>query len=315
MNSNNINRHSFDIFKKPHKIFIEGHRGVNREFFQNTIDSFKQAIKYNLDSIELDVWLTKDKIPIVIHGGFKGNLRAFVKNIGLFYHPKDLNLEDLLKFELKQVNSKIPTLNEVLDLCKDKIFINIEIKDPNINEAFNQIIKLLEEKKMLNQVALSSFNIKYYYLISKYNDTHVDKIEFGKIYGISLIPFFKRFKYNIKNISLNIYHKDITKEIVDKAHKNGIAVMAWFNMKEKENEKIYKRIFDCGIDVICCNEPNKAKEYRDNKYYIKNEVEGNISSFFPSLKKILYLFLLFSIILPYIIKKFEIFDYLKLKMF
>ena len=71
----------------------------------------------------------------------------------------------------------------------------------------------------------------------------------------------------MKNICFNIYHKDITKEIVDKAHENGNGVMAWFKMKDLENDDVYKRLFDCGINVICCNEPNKAKEYRDNKYY------------------------------------------------
>ena len=267
MISNKFQRHSFDIFKKPHKIFIEGHRGVNRECLQNTIESFKQSIKYNLDSIELDIWLTKDNIPIVMHGGLKGSLYEFIKYIGFFYFPKDLTLEEFSKLEIGESGQNIPTLEQVLDLCKNTIFINIELKDPNINETFNQVIKLLEEKKMLNQIAISSFNINYYDLILKYNLKHEEKIEFGKIYDSSLFPFFKKFDCDLKNISLNIYHKEITKEIVDSAHEKGNAVMAWFKMKDKENEDIYKRLFDCGIDVICCNEPNKAKEYRDNKYY------------------------------------------------
>ena len=154
ISNNNIQRHSFDIFQKSHKIFIEGHRGVNKEFFQNTIDSFKQSIKYNLDSIELDIWLTKDKIPIVIHGGFKGNLHDFIKNKGFFDFPNDFTLEEFSKKELKETNQKIPTLEEVLDLCKNIIFINIELKDSDINETFNKVIKLIEDKKMINQIAL-----------------------------------------------------------------------------------------------------------------------------------------------------------------
>ena len=229
MISNGIQRHSFDIFKKSDKIFIEGHRGVNREFFQNTIDSFKQAIKYNLDSIELDVWLTKDKIPIVIHGGLFGNLYEYFKNIGFFYFPNDLTLEEFSKLEFKETNQKIPTLEEVLILCKNKIFINIELKDINVNDTFNQVIKLIEEKEMINQIAISSFNYNYYDLILKYNSNHKDKIEYGRIYVTFFFPF-KKYNFELKNICFNIYHKDITKEIVDKAHENGNGVMAWFKI-------------------------------------------------------------------------------------
>ena len=93
--NNSIQRHSFDIFKKSHKIFIEGHRGVNRKIFQNTIDSYKEAIKYNLDSIEIDVWLTKDKIPIVIHGGFLGSLHSFIKNAAFFDFPDSFSFQKI----------------------------------------------------------------------------------------------------------------------------------------------------------------------------------------------------------------------------
>ena len=267
INNISIQRHSFDILKKSHKIFIEGHRGVNRKVFENTIDSFKEAIKCNLDSIELDIWLTKDKIPIVIHSGFKGILFPYLKNVGFFDFPSDYSFKEISKLEMKDTTQKIPSLKEVLDLCKNKIFINIELKDTNINETFNQVINLIEEKKMINQIAISSFNIEYYDLISKYNSLNEEKIEFGRIFNPLWIPFLFWYNFEIKNISLNLYHKDITKEIVDLAHKNNNGVMAWFKLNDEENDEIYKGLFDCGIDVICCNEPEKAKDYRDNKYY------------------------------------------------
>jgi hypothetical protein len=44
-----------------------------------------------------------------------------------------------------------------------------------------------------------------------------------------------------------------------------MAVLVWFDMDEEENEKIFKRIIENGVDIICCNEPLLAKKYI--KYY------------------------------------------------
>ena len=68
---NSLKRHSFSIFEPNHLIYIEGHRGQNRIFYQNTLKSFSKAISNSLDSIEFDVWLTKDKIPVIMHSSFQ----------------------------------------------------------------------------------------------------------------------------------------------------------------------------------------------------------------------------------------------------
>ncbi len=270
MNTVGLKRKSFDIFKKGHKLFIEGHRGVNRECYQNSIQSFSKAIEYNLDSIELDIWLTKDKIPIILHGGDQGQLYDHIEDkIDKKLTANDLTLEELQKLRLKgEKNQKIPKFSEILDLCKDKIFINIEIKDPNINETFKEVITLIEEKKMISQIAISSFHHEYYDLISKYNNEHDEKIEFGFLYfdTTEKDKLIRPINYNYKNCSMNIYQKDITKKIVDKAHEHGMAVLVWFKMKDDESVELYKKLFDYGIDAMCCNEPKKAKEFRDNVY-------------------------------------------------
>ena len=69
-----LTRQSNSIFQKDHLIYIEGHRGMNREFYENTLKSFAKSIECKLDSIEFDVWLTKDKVPVIFHGGDEGQL-------------------------------------------------------------------------------------------------------------------------------------------------------------------------------------------------------------------------------------------------
>ena len=55
----------------------------------------------------------------------------------------------------------------------------------------------------------------------------------------------------MENATLNVYYKDATKERCDKAHENGMALIAWFRMNDKENDEIYKQLLDNGVDCIC----------------------------------------------------------------
>lgn len=65
---------------------------------------------------------------------------------------------------------------------------------------------------------------------------------------------------------MNIDKKKITKEIIDEAHQNNIEVMALFGMKDKESDAIYKRLFDLGVNSICCNYPVNGKKFRDEYF-------------------------------------------------
>ena len=126
-------RHPYDIFKR-HKIFIESHRGVNREIFQNTLESIKRAIKYNIDGIETDIWLTKDNELVLLHGtGPKGNLKGYYEHPG---NVTDLTWKQFSFYQTIKHNLTIPKLRDVMKLAKNKLFINLEIKDKRIDLVF-----------------------------------------------------------------------------------------------------------------------------------------------------------------------------------
>jgi glycerophosphoryl diester phosphodiesterase len=260
--SKKIKRHSFDIFKQNHVTFIESHRGVNKEFPQNTIRAFERAIDYEIDGIELDIWLSKDNIPVVVHGGWKGFLYFYYKNA--FGFVTNYLLDELKELEVIGGNDKMPTLEEVFKIAKDKLFINIEIKDNRYEKLFPILIDLLIKYDMFDQVSLSSFYHDYVDYVIEFNENHEKKIEFGFLYKKKII--FDHFRYDVKNTSLNIYYTDATKEICDKAHKNGMAVIAWFGMNDVETNDIYKSLFENGVDSIISNYPKEAKAFRDNYF-------------------------------------------------
>ena len=49
------------------KTLIFGHRGVPVKFPENSLKGFKYALDHQIDGLELDVHLTRDNVPVVIH--------------------------------------------------------------------------------------------------------------------------------------------------------------------------------------------------------------------------------------------------------
>lgn len=260
---------SFEIFKPNHIPFIECHRGVNKEFPENTLRAFQDALDNEIDGIELDVWLSKDNIPVVVHGSLFGFLYFYYKKA--FGFVSNYLLHELKQLEVRNGFDKMPTLEEVFKLSQKKLFINIELKDWRSDKLFPILIDLIKKYDMFEKISISSFHHKYAKYVYEFNQNNSKKIEFGFLYRKKLI--FDLFKYDMKNTTLNIYYKDATKKRCDKAHQNGMAVIVYFRMNDKENDEIYKKLLDNGVDCIISNFPKKAKAYRD--FYFQNYILNN----------------------------------------
>ena len=255
-----VKRRPYDIFKSNHKVFVECHRGVNREVDENTLSSFQKAIDYNIGGIETDVFLTKDNELVMHHGnGDLGSLDQLFDHAG---NVVDFTWKELSSIRTKKNKLKMPTLRETFELTKKKLFINLELKDPRIDLCFPRVMKLIEEFDFFGQISLSSFYHGYYDEVKKYNKKHNKKLVFGFLYQKN-----GNFSMTLKGNSLNVYWTDATKELCDTAHKNGMTVLAWFEMSDIENNEIYQKLIENGVDIICCNEPFLAKKFIQYYYY------------------------------------------------
>jgi glycerophosphoryl diester phosphodiesterase len=146
----------------PTPLFI-AHRGLSTRFPENTLAAFKGAIDAGAHMIELDVSLTKDRRLVVIHDDTvdrttdgSGAVRAHtLEALG--------RLDAGSWFDPAFRGERLPTLAQVLDVVKGRVLVNIEIK-PEAFEANGpadaverQVLQLLREKKMLDNVLVSSF--------------------------------------------------------------------------------------------------------------------------------------------------------------
>ena len=253
---------TMDNILANNQTIIESHRGINREIFENTLEAFYRAINYGIESLETDVWLSKDNVLVIYHGfGDKGDLEPLYNERG---NITDKTWKELSSYRTKYDDLKMPKLKDVLILAKNRIFLNLEIKDPRADLVWPRLIKLIEKYDFFDQIILSSFFFEYYDKIKEYNIQNQKRIPFGFLYKKNTTF---EFYFNETGNSLNVYWMNATKSFCDKAHRNGMAVLAWFDMYEEENFEIYKYLHDNGVNIICCNEPMLAKKFSKEYYY------------------------------------------------
>ncbi|MDO7906032.1 glycerophosphodiester phosphodiesterase family protein [Paenibacillus sp. JX-17] len=137
------------------------HRGHSRIAPENTMAAFRRAVELaHVSWMELDVQLSKDGIPVVIHD-FK--LERTTNGQG---RVADLTWEELRRLDAggwkdrAYSGEKIPSLNEVLKLCKGRMKLNIELKTsgqmyPGLEQA---VLEDLREHEMEQDVVITSFD-------------------------------------------------------------------------------------------------------------------------------------------------------------
>jgi glycerophosphoryl diester phosphodiesterase len=119
------------------------HRGFTAKFPDNTLEAFEAAIELGVDGVEFDVRETADSTFVVFHDPHVQG-KAIDK----------LEYNDIRKIKLNNT-FRIPTLEETLDLLKNKTKLLIELKQVQSLENFLALLKTGAER---DDVVVASFN-------------------------------------------------------------------------------------------------------------------------------------------------------------
>lgn len=144
---------------------IWAHRGCSYRYPENTLSSFREACRYEIMGIELDIQLSKDRELVVIHDE---RVDRTTDGSG---RVEELTLWELKKLKIQpneqssRVYETIPTMKEVLALLapvcrRDGLLINIELKNSVVRyKGMEQkILELVAEYGLESYIVYSSFN-------------------------------------------------------------------------------------------------------------------------------------------------------------
>ncbi len=221
---------------------IASHRGYRQnKIHSNTLEAFKYAIDINSDMIELDVRESKDNVLIIFHDS-----KLYGKDI------KKLNYDEIKSISNSR-SFEIPTLKDTLQIVKDKIKLDIELKeDKDEDKVVEEVLKYLD----VDSFFISSFNLISIMKIKK-------KYPYVKV-GI-IISKSKDLNENIinnENIDVFVLHYKIMKEVekLKLIKDNGKKIYLWTVNNIKKIRDYLKNEY---IDGIITDRPDKALKIRD----------------------------------------------------
>lgn len=243
------------------------HRGFAGKYPENTMLAFEKAVEAGCNGIELDVQLSKDGVPVIIHD------EQMVRTTGEAGFVWDYTLDELKKMNAAAGNKtrgvfnrsklEIPTLEEYFAFAKEKkeLVTNIELKTgvnpyPGIED---KVLELMQTYRMRKRVILSSVN---HYSI-KYVKQLAPKTKCGLLES-SWVVGMAKYARKLKADALHPLYTTVTVSYMAKAKAHGLDVNTWTVDEESEMQKM----LSLGVDGIITNYPDRL--HIELEKYLKN---------------------------------------------
>ncbi|MYL40845.1 glycerophosphodiester phosphodiesterase [Virgibacillus salexigens] len=223
-----------------------GHRGYPAKYPENTMSSFQAAIELGFTHIELDVHLSKDGIPVVMHDYKIDRMTDGVGEI------RDYTLSELQEFSIEK-NEKIPTLEEVLRLAKNQVIVSIEMKNTKLYDSVEEkVFEMIQKVGMIEQVYVISFDHKS---LAKLRELS-SEVKIGPLVNKLRRSHFRLIE-KLDASYIAVKHDGLKEKYVNRCEGLGIQVVAWTvnSVEQMQRFKKYPSV------LVTTDELEKYKAY------------------------------------------------------
>ena len=213
------------------KIGVTGHRGCKAYIAENTLESFREAFRLDVDVLEFDIHLTRDKVLVVMHDG--------------------------------QPGLRIPTLREALECIVNEgapdMILNVEIKDQR-PDCIDATIAMLDEFGVLDRSVIASFDAQALLYVQD-NYPHVKTQGHYPVYMVQYDPRVLDRMYGM-GVPLNSKRLPTDEDIMEAVKfANDHGIQAWGYHADNREQAI--RAVKFGFTNITGNDPRDLIAYLD----------------------------------------------------
>jgi len=236
---------------------VMAHRGASAYAPENTLAAMRAALEKEADYAELDVRMTRDGLLVLMHDN---SLQRCTGQLGMVWDIRSEildNLEAGAWFREDFSGEPVPLLDEVIDLVRGRMKLNIEVKTSrwqlhSIEVMTQRVIELLREKRFTEEAIVTSFDRRV-----------VEEIEYFAPEICTGLIFEKSYPENVFSgpwDALSVFHETVDEEFMRKTREGGKKIYVW----TVNEEDAVRKMLALGVDGIISDKPDLVRKvYRD----------------------------------------------------
>ena len=233
---------------------VTAHRGGAKFVPENTMYGVEYAIESGADYIEIDVQLSADGVVFLLHDDSLKRTTGSKKLACNLTYAELAELDAGSYFDPKFSDAYIPTLDEVLEACKSKINLNIEIKKSgNSKELVSKVLGLVNQHEMREQCVITSTEYSYLKMIKEtdpgFRTGFISNMLYGEAASLEYADFF-----SVKYVVVN-------ENFVKSAHNAGKEVHVW----TVNTKPLINRMKGLDVDSIITDNPVLCRKILSRK--------------------------------------------------
>ena len=232
---------------------VMAHRGASNAAPENTLAAIQLAIDSGAGWVEIDVQEAADGEVVVIHDSDLKKVGG-VPTVVAESTVRELKWVDVGSwFDLKFSDERVPTLEEVLELCKGKIGVNIELKYYGAEKNLEQgVADVVDSMGMAEQIVAMSLSLPGVRELKRLRPD-------WKVGLLSSVAVGDLTRLDVDFLALNA--RFATRQLIRHMHQQGKEVMVW-----TVNDAVgISAMASRGVDAIITGEPALAVELLEHR--------------------------------------------------
>ncbi|MBT8296007.1 MAG: glycerophosphodiester phosphodiesterase family protein [Gramella sp.] len=249
------------LYTSEDRVMVAAHRGIHKNHPENSIPSINEAIYKGVDIVEIDIRISRDNIPVLMHD------KSLQRTTGHNHLVEKLTFKELQKFNLlfrgEPTGYKIPSLEEVLKFTKGRIILNLDLKIDDL-EAMKTAYKLISKHQMEKEIIFTVNDLKV--IPELYNQNPEIRI---MPVAFSWRKINKVLDHDFLNI-IQLYHRPYSERTIKKIE--GREMEIWVNSLDKfdkleteAKDGFEKLLYIKKVDVIQTDHPEELLDFLRKK--------------------------------------------------